>query len=170
MTNPCSTITYQPDWTREQRRRGVFEPWKAMIRSLRRYQALSAHPLAPLLRPWLVLAHRFWSVVCAADIPINATIEGGLQLIHPNGIVLHPDARIGPNCLILQQVTIGTGPKPGVPHIGANVLIGAGAKVLGGVRVGDRARIGANAVVIDDVPDGATAVGIPAKIVREATV
>ena len=79
---------------------------------------------------------------------------------HPNGIVFHPKARIGPNCLIFQQVTIGVtraGQTP--PIIGAHVDIGAGAKVLGSVRIGDHAVIGANAVVLKDVPAGATVRG-----------
>ena len=85
---------------------------------------------------------------------------------HANGIVIHPDTVVGPNCLIFQQVTLGTGgPIPGAPIIGGHVDMGAGAKILGGVRVGNHARIGANAVVLCDVPAGATAVGIPARII-----
>jgi len=84
---------------------------------------------------------------------------------HPNGIVVHPDAVIGVNCLFFQQVTIGTGgSRSGCPRIGGHVDIGAGAKVLGGVVIGNHAKIGANAVVLCDVPDHATAVGIPARI------
>ena len=114
---------------------------------------------------WYVHRWRRWSAVGGADIPLNSRIGGGLLLPHPNGIVIHPDAEIGPNCLIFQQVTIGAGgPRPGVPRIGGHVDIGAGAKVLGGVVVGDHARIGANAVVLDDVPPGATAVGVPARV------
>ncbi|NTW47115.1 MAG: serine acetyltransferase, partial [Chlorobaculum sp.] len=75
-------------------------------------------------------------------------------------------ARIGPNCLFFQQVTIGMGgPKPGAPKIGGHVDIGAGAKILGGVTIGDHALIGANAVVLCDVPAHATAVGIPARVI-----
>lgn len=55
---------------------------------------------------WNVLQHRFWSIVTAADIPVNCQLEGGLLLTHPTGVVIHPDASIGPNCLILQQVTV----------------------------------------------------------------
>jgi serine O-acetyltransferase len=110
-----------------------------------------------------VLQHRFWSVVAAADIPINSQIQGGLLMMHPNGIVIHPDATIGPNCLILQQVTIVAGVK-----IGGHVDIGAGAKIVRPVTIGDHAKIGANAVVLCDVPPGATAVGVPAKIILAA--
>jgi serine O-acetyltransferase len=84
---------------------------------------------------------------------------------HPNGIVIHPDVLIGPNCLIFQQVTLGTNDK-GVLTIGGHVDIGAGAKVIGNIRVGNHVRIGENSVVVHDVPDGATVVGIPAKVVK----
>ena len=87
---------------------------------------------------------------------------------HPNGIVIHPDCEMGPNCLFFQQVTLGVGSRPGLPRLGGHVDIGAGAKVLGGVRVGSHVNIGANSVVLDDVPDGATVVGIPARIVKRS--
>jgi serine O-acetyltransferase len=111
-----------------------------------------------------VLRHRIWSVVTGTDIPLNSRIAGGLLLTHPNGIVIHPDSEIGPNCLLFQQVTLGaTG--SGAPRLGGNVMVGAGAKLLGGITIGDNARIGANSVVLEDVPAGATVVGIPARIV-----
>ena len=84
---------------------------------------------------------------------------------HPNGIVVHPEAKVGPNCLLLQQVTLGTGGRvPGAPVLEARVDVGAGAKVLGGVTLGRGAKVGANAVVLTDVPAGHTAVGVPARI------
>ena len=86
---------------------------------------------------------------------------------HPNGIVVHPDVRIGPNCLIFQQVTIGTvGSRPGAPRIGGHVDIGAGARILGPVTIGDHAVVGANAVVLTDVPSYGVAVGVPAEVRR----
>lgn len=107
-----------------------------------------------------VIEHRFWSVVAGADIPLNCQIGGGLVMPHPTGVVIHPGASIGPNCLILQQVTIVDQVK-----IGGHVDIGAGAKIIRSVIIGDHAKIGANAVVLCDVPAGATAVGVPAKII-----
>jgi serine O-acetyltransferase len=68
--------------------------------------------------------------------------------------VVHPDAEIGVNCLIFQQVTIGSRSGPGVPVIGGHVDIGAGAKILGAVTVGSHAKIGANAVITKDVAMG----------------
>ena len=149
----------EPDWTRERRRRGEWNPGKALLASIRTYQSASN----PLSRRWAVLCHRFWSAVSGADIPVNTQIGGGLLIPHPNGIVVHPDCRIGVNCLILQQVTIGMA-HGGVPVVGGHVDIGAGARLIGPIAVGDHVRIGANAVVLGDVPTGATAVGIPARV------
>jgi serine O-acetyltransferase len=156
-----------PDWSRE-RCLGFWDPARRLLRAVRSYQSCRKRSFLfkPLSKYW-VLEHRFWSIVAGADIPLDSDIGGGLQLPHPNGVVIFPGAAIGPNCLISQQVTIGVGgPKPGAPVIGGHVDIGAGAKILGGVKIGDHARIGANAVVLDDVPGGATAVGVPARIVR----
>jgi len=166
MTETTAKISAtEPDWSREAVQRGQYEPWKRLLRTIRRYQSATG-PLARILRPVTVLKHRFWSVVCGADVPINASIGGGLIMLHPQGIVIHPQAEIGPNCLIFQQVTLGMGPIPGLPKIGGHVDIGAGAKILGGVHIGNHTKIGANAVVISDVPEQATAVGIPARIIQ----
>jgi len=69
--------------------------------------------------------------------------------------------------MIMQQVTIGQTAKDGVPRIGNKVYLGAGAKILGPVTLGNNVNVGANAVVLCDVPDGCTAVGVPASIVRK---
>lgn len=97
------------------------------------------------------------------DIVVGADIGGGLYIAHPVGTVVAPK-RIGQNCSIIAAVTIGMRNEWEFPDIGDNVFIGAGARVLGGVTVADNAMIGANAVVIRDVPAGATAVGIPARV------
>ena len=117
-----------------------------------------------LRRRALVLRHRFWSGVTGADIPLNARIGGGLLIPHPNGIVIHPDAVIGPNCLFFQQVTVGATQR-GVPCIGGHVDIGAGAKIIGPVILGDHVQVGANAVVTCDVPEGSIVAGIPARVI-----
>jgi serine O-acetyltransferase len=157
----------QPDWSREAKPFLAWVPWKSLLASIRSYQRHRAPGglLSLLARNVAVLRHRFWSAVTGADIPLNCEIGGGLSIPHPNGIVIHPGSRIGPNCMIFQQVTLGMS-HGGVPQIGGHVDIGAGAKVLGPIQVGDHARIGANAVVMCDVPPDATAVGIPARIVR----
>ncbi len=159
-----------PDWSRERKRIFEWAPSRALIASIRAYQryASSRSWRAALLRRVAVLRHRWWSVVTGADIPLNCRLGGGLLMPHPNGIVIHPDAEIGPNCLLFQQVTIGTREGGGAPKIGGHVDVGAGAKILGGVTIGQNARIGANCVVLDDVPPGATAVGIPARIFEKS--
>jgi serine O-acetyltransferase len=117
--------------------------------------------LAAIFCKCLVLRHRFWSVVTGADIPLNCNIGGGLLIPHPNGIVIHPGAQIGVNCLLFQQVTVGSVEDGrGLPRIGDHVDIGAGAKILGPVSIGSHARIGANAVITRDVDAGSTAFGV----------
>jgi serine O-acetyltransferase len=137
------------------------------MKAVRDRQALDGRrgPIAAVRAAWCSLRHRFWTVVSGADIPWTCEIGGGLALPHPNGIVIHPESRIGPNCCLFQQVTIGVGGSiEGAPIIGGQVDIGAGARVLGGVKIGHYARIGANAVVLCDVPEGCTAVGVPARV------
>lgn len=152
---------HDPDWSRERPGR-YWEPSKRLIAAIRAYQRHRDQP-----KPWsflakkmLVLQHRFWSVVTASDIPLNSQLEGGLILQHPVGVVIHPDSTVGPNCLILQHVTLVGGVR-----VGGHVDLGAGAKVVRPVTIGDHAVVGANAVVVGDVPAGATVAGVPARIV-----
>lgn len=134
-----------------------------LLDSIRLYQNSSVQ----VVRKLAVLQHRFWSAVTGADIPLNTKIGEDLNLPHPNGVVIHPDVIMGSGCIIMQQVTIGVkfGIGNDVPKLGQGVDVGAGAKVLGGITIGDRAIIGANAVVVKDVPASAIVVGIPAKVI-----
>jgi serine O-acetyltransferase len=161
-------LTVTVDWSREQTTRR-WHPSTSLLQTIRRYQLLRERSgsLAQIRSKWNVLLYHFWTVVTGADIPLMTKIGGGLLLPHPNGIVIHPDVVVGANCLIFQQVTLGMGSLPGVPTIGNHVDIGAGAKILGGVMVGDGARIGANSVVLSDIPPGATAVGSPARVLSK---
>jgi serine O-acetyltransferase len=159
-----------PDWSREAHSCWQWSPSRALLASLRSYERVRhASRWDHVVMRWAaVLRHRFWSAVTGADIPLGCRIGGGLLLPHPNGIVIHPEASIGPNCLLFQQVTLGKGgPVAGAPVLAGHVDVGAGAKILGGVTIGAHAVIGANAVVLCDVPTGATAVGVPARIVRK---
>jgi serine O-acetyltransferase len=169
MTHEPIVSSTEPDWSRERKPAFSWQPARSLLASLRDYErwSRSSAPWGVLMRKLATLRHRFWSAVTGADIPIGCRIGGGLLLPHPNGVVIHPDAEIGPNCLIFQQVTIGA-TDHGVPRLGGHVDIGAGAKLLGPISIGADARIGANAVVLRDVPAGATAVGVPARIVRPA--
>ena len=98
-----------------------------------------------------------------------ATIGKGFFIDHGMGVVIGETAEIGDNCTIYQGVTLGgTGKDVGKRHptLGDNVMVGAGAKVLGPVTIGSNSKIAANAVVLREVPEKSTAVGIPAKVVR----
>lgn len=163
---PLPVSAEEADWSREQPQRW-WDPSRQLLSSIRDYSHATQRGgvLGRVAQRVAVLRHRFWSVISGADIPINtAGLGGGLLLPHPQGVVIHPDAKVGPNCLLLQQVTLGTGPRPGTPRLGGHVDVGAGAKILGGVTIGDHAVIGANAVVISDVPAHSVAVGVPAVI------
>ena len=155
----------EPDWSREHKTVFSWCPSRSLLASIRAFQRHSGsrNALSVVGKKIAIFRHRFWSAVTGADIPINAKIGGGLLLPHPNGIVIHPDVQIGPNCLLFQQVTIGA-LDGRIPCVGGHVDIGAGAKILGGILIGNHALIGANAVVLTDVPAGKTAVGIPAVI------
>ncbi len=109
---------------------------------------------------------RFWTGI---EIHPGATIGRRLVIDHGMGIVIGETAELGDDVLLYQGVTLGgTGKDQGKRHptIGNNVLIGTGAKVLGPFKVGDGARIAANAVVLQEVPPDATAVGVPAHVVK----
>lgn len=156
-----------PDWSREAKAFWSWHPSRSLLASLRAYQrARRGTGLHHAAARWVaMMRHRFWSVVTGAEIPLGCQIGGGLLLPHPNGIVVHPDVVIGPNCLLMQQVTLGTdGARAGVPTLVGRVDIGGGAKVLGGITLGAHCIVGANAVVLIDVPAGATVVGVPARV------
>jgi serine O-acetyltransferase len=98
------------------------------------------------------------------QISCQAKIGEGFHIIHSGNIIIHPDVVIGDRCGIVCDVIIGTNMKSGAPVIGNDVFIGAGAKVLGPIKIGDNVTIAANSLVTVDVPYGATALGVPAKI------
>lgn len=136
---------------------------------------------------WHWLSHRLWNfgwflparilsnlarTLTGVEIHPGATIGRRVVIDHGMGVVIGETAKIGDDCLIYHGVTLGgktatsredvSGPRH--PHVGNRVAIGAGAAVLGPVKIGDDAVIGALSVVLDDVPPGALAVGIPAKV------
>ena len=107
------------------------------------------------------------------EIHPGATIGKGLFIDHGTGVVIGETAEIGDNCTLYQGVTLGgTGKDIGKRHptLGNNVMVGAGAKILGPFKVGDNAKIAANAVVLSEVPSDSTAVGIPARIVKRRNI
>ena len=103
------------------------------------------------------------------EIHPGATIGKSFFIDHGMGVVIGETTEIGDNCTIYQGVTLGgTGKDTGKRHptLGDNVLIGAGAKVLGPIKIEDNCKVAANAVVLKEIPENSTAVGIPAKVVR----
>lgn len=135
-----------------------FGQWRYRIRS-------------PLLRKPFSLLYKLLrtatQMLTGIELPCETRIGHRLRIEHFGGIIISGDAVIGDDVVLRQGVTIGlkrTGER-GAPRIGNRVDIGAGAKILGDITIGDDAVIGANAVVVRDVPPGAVAVGIPARIV-----
>jgi len=146
----------------------IYRPDLSLIKSIIAYQnaAKKSGGINFVRKRYAALRHRFWSLITGSDIDRDAKISPDLKLPHPTGVVIHQDAKIGPGCMIMQQVTLGQLATGGAPIIGSGVYIGAGAKLLGEITIGDNARIGANAVVLCDLPPNSTAVGVPARIIQ----
>jgi serine O-acetyltransferase len=105
-------------------------------------------------------------VFCNCIIGRGAEFGPGFVLIHSTGVVINGNVKAGRNIYIEHQVTIGAERRQ-APILGDDIFIGAGAKIIGSVTIGNGARVGANAVVVEDVPAFSTVVGIPAKVVRQ---
>ena len=121
----------------------------------------------PFLSRWISQVGRFFTGI---EIHPGATIGKGLFIDHGMGVVIGETAIIGDNVTLYQGVTLGgTGKEKGKRHptVGNNVVVGAGAKVLGNIKIGDNSYIGSNAVVIKNVPDNSTVVGVPGRITRQ---
>jgi serine O-acetyltransferase len=140
------------------------------------FQALQTHRFAHTLfnsgrRDFALYLQSRASQVFQVDINPAARVGRGIMLDHGTGIVVGETAAIGNNCSILQGVTLGGTGKSDQdrhPKIGNGVLIGAGAIVLGNIKVGDCARIGAGSVVVKEVPPNTTVAGVPARIIGAA--
>jgi len=121
-------------------------------------------PLELLARLWLRRLRHAYGI----DVPASTRVGPGLYINHPGGIVVHNQATIGANCNLSHGVTLGEGnrgPRKGFPVVGDGVYIGPGAKLVGGIAVGDDVAIGANCVVTADVPDHAVVVGVPGRVI-----
>jgi serine O-acetyltransferase len=150
---------------------------KAMVVTLRLGQSSrqakgAAGVLLSPVRLLTAIGYRLLSAICNCSVPFGVAIGRRVRWQHGfYGIFVTRDARIGDDCVILHQVTIGSNVREdaarGAPIIGNGVLIGAGVKIIGGVTIGDRARIGAQALVARDVPPGATCYAPMAKIVLD---
>jgi len=162
------------DWAADLRRYGMRRPflkeqsiWAVWLyRRGRRLDAMAPGLRRRVATPVYWLLYRLIETAVNITLPKSARIGPGLRIWHFGNVIIHADAVIGANCTLRHGVTIGVRNDDGpAPVIGDNVDIGAYAQILGGVRIGNDCRIGAMSVVLCDVPDGATAVGAPARII-----
>jgi serine O-acetyltransferase len=149
------------DWTRPGFRTLAvyrFGVWRMTIRS---------RPLRAVCSLIYRFAFRYCRNIYGIELPYTATVGRHVTIEHQGGIVIHGSTVIGAHCIIRQNCTLGIRNLDSVnsaPNLGIGVNVGAGAAILGHVRIGDGASIGANAVVLCDVPARALAVGVPATI------
>jgi serine O-acetyltransferase len=134
-----------------------FGRWRYTIKS-----GLLRKPFSLLYK----IFYKFIQVITGIELPCEVTVGKNFRIDHFGGIIISGFASFGDNCLIRDGVTVGLRrvDDPVAPQIGNNVDIGTGAKVLGGITIGDNVVIGANAVVLEDVPSNSIAVGVPARI------
>lgn len=148
-----------------------FSLWVTVLYRLSRIiYLLDFYILRIPLRIVVIFIFKIMELLFGVAIRARTEIGPGFYIGHVGLIRIHPDVIIGKNCSLTHGVTIGTqglGIK-GVPIIGDNVFIGCGAKILGPVKIGNNVKIGANAVVVTDIPDNCTAVGVPAKIINNS--
>jgi serine O-acetyltransferase len=136
----------------------------------RRVDAMRPGLLRRILTKIYWLRFRITETITGITLPKEAQIGPGLRIHHFGNIIVHPGSRIGSNCTLRHGVTIGNRVPDGpLPVLEDDVDLGAYAQILGGVRIGRGARIGALSVVLSDVPPGATAVGAPARIIPAKT-
>lgn len=141
--------------------------WAVAQHAAGRFAITSAPaPLVPLVRRAVDVAERVAEIYTGARLPADVDVGPGLHLIHTGLLDVHADVRLGARVGLMQGVTIGPDPHgpPGAPVIEDDVFVGTHATILGPVRVGRGARIAANSLVTTDVPAGAVAIGVPAKI------
>ena len=163
---------WQADLARYPRRPWLKEQsiWAiAVYRFGRRNDRRHPGPLRWLLERWYWVAFRVTETLTGISIPKSARVGPGLRIWHFGSIFVHPKVMIGANCTLRHGVTLGNRVLDGpVPVIEDDVELGAYAQVLGGVRVGRGAKVGAMSVVLGDVPPGAVAVGVPARIIERS--
>jgi serine O-acetyltransferase len=118
------------------------------------------------LSPLEMVFNKLNSAFGGAVIGRGADFGPGFVMFHSNGVVINGKVKGGAHVHLEHEVTIGDDGAGNFPVLGSNIYVGAGAKIIGGVKVGDGARVGANAVLVHDAPPGSTMVGIPAKPIR----
>tara|TARA_B110001469_G_scaffold117373_1_gene123292 strand:- start:10259 stop:10708 length:450 start_codon:yes stop_codon:yes gene_type:complete len=128
------------------------------------------HPLFKYVSPLVLFFHWHYRTLYNTEISYGTRVGPGLYIPHTGGIVINPSAKIGARCYLAHNVTIGkvhSGEKQGVPVIGDDVFIGVGVVLLGAIKIGDNVAIGANSVVVSDIPSNCFAAGSPAKVISD---
>ena len=160
--------TWRQDLARYPRSALITEPatWAVSVFRFGQWASSLPRPLSWVTGAVYAVLYSVVRLVTGVDIPRSVQAGPGLLIYHFGGINFSPDVRLGARCTLRQGVTIGLLEATGrSPRIGDDVFIGAYAQILGPISVGDGAKIGAMSVVLKNVPPGATAVGIPARIV-----
>jgi serine O-acetyltransferase len=156
-------VAHGRDWTKPGFRAVAahrFGVWRMQVQPM-----LLRAPLSVLYRALYRKVRNGYGI----DLPYTVQLGRRVVIEHQSGIIIHGCCHIGDDCILRQGVTLGNRylDRPlEAPILGARVNVGAGAKVLGGITLGDDVNIGANAVVLMDIPAGQTAVGIPARLLK----
>lgn len=127
-------------------------------------------PLRKLFSLLYKILYKFTQIATGIELPCEAELGRNFRIDHFGGIVISGYAVFGDDCVVRNGVTVGLKDvhDPVAPRVGNRVDIGSGAKLLGAIVIGDDVKIGANAVVVHDVPSGAVAVGVPARVLQKA--
>lgn len=155
------------DFAAHGRRWGAQGFWVMLVYRFGRWRyGVRPAPLRKLCSALYKFLFKLVQVVTGVELPCEVPVGRGFVIDHAGGIVVSGFARFGQNCRLRPGVVIGLANvgKPCAPQLGDDVDVGAGAKILGPLRIGNRVFIGANAVVLRDVPDDSIAVGVPAVI------
>lgn len=139
--------------------------WAIAVYRFGRWSLTAPRVLRPVSHFAYFCAYSVVRLLTGIDLPRRATFGPGLLIHHFGGIIVHPQTIVGARCVMRHGVTLGARDASGPPRLGDDVVIGAYAQILGSISVGDGAKIGAMAVVLKDVPAGATVVGNPARTV-----
>ena len=126
------------------------------------------HRFGKYISPVVIQLYYWAQTLYNTQISYGSNIGPGLYIPHTGGIVINPAAKIGERCYLAHNVTIGkvhAGDKAGVPDIGDDVFLGVGSVILGKIKIGNNVAIGANSVVVTDLPDNCFAAGVPAKVI-----
>lgn len=154
--------------------------FRTLVRGLlaQGFQAIIVYRLFRWLRirkipaqPFRFVFERFIEITTGISIPAECKIGKGFRIHHFGGIIFHPSVEIGENCTIYHEVTIGDkGGYGSAARIGNNVMIGAGAKIIGEISIGNKCIVGANSVLTKDIPDNSIVFGNPMRIIEKNTV